>query len=93
MHAPSDEENTKCIRMTREFEASTANFNTLTFRFIRPGDYVVPYKPKKGEVVDTLKRGQIAREQRMKAREYTGAGKIFQSSRSSASRWLLQKPS
>jgi formate hydrogenlyase subunit 6/NADH:ubiquinone oxidoreductase subunit I len=68
--APGDEEQTKCIRFTREFEAATSDFPTLTFRFIRPGDYVVPYKPKKGEVVDTIKRGQIAREQRMKAREY-----------------------
>jgi NAD(P)H-quinone oxidoreductase subunit I len=69
-HAPGDEEQTKCIRMTREFEAATGNFNSLTFRFIRPGDYVVPYKPKKGEVVDTRRRGEIAREVRKKAAEY-----------------------
>ena len=69
-HAPGDEEQTKCIRMTREFEAATGNFNSLTFRFIRPGDYVVPYKPKKGEVVDTRRRGEIAREVRKKATEY-----------------------
>lgn len=68
--APGDEEQTKCIRMTREFEAATGNFNSLTFRFIRPGDYVVPYKPKKGEVVDTRRRGEIAREVRKKATEY-----------------------
>ena len=68
--APGDAEQTKCIRMTREFEAATSNFNSLTFRFIRPGDYVVPYKPKKGEVVDTHRRGEIAREVRKKASEY-----------------------
>jgi formate hydrogenlyase subunit 6/NADH:ubiquinone oxidoreductase subunit I len=68
--APGDAEQTKCIRMTREFEAATENFNTLTFRFIRPGDFVVPYKPKKGEVVDTRRRGEIAREVRKKAVEY-----------------------
>ncbi|SRR5579883_854739 len=68
--APGDEEQTKCIRMTREFEAATSDFNTLTFRFIRPGDFVVPYKPKKGEVVDTRRRGEIARETRAKAQEY-----------------------
>ena len=69
-HAPGDEEQTKCIRFTREFEGSTTEFPSLTFRFIRPGDYVVAYKPTKGEVVDTLRRGMIAREVRMKARQY-----------------------
>src|SRR5690349_17702761 len=49
--AEGDEEQTKCIRFTREFEGATSEFPSLTFRFIRPGDYVVPYKPKKGEVV------------------------------------------
>jgi formate hydrogenlyase subunit 6/NADH:ubiquinone oxidoreductase subunit I len=69
-HAPGDAEQTKCIRMTREFEASTSNFNTLTFRFIRPGDFVVPFKPKKGVVEPTRKRGEIAREVRKKGQEY-----------------------
>ena len=69
-HAPLDEENTKCIRMTREFEAATDNFSTLTFRFIRPGDYVVPYKPKKGEVSGTRRRGEIAREVKSRAQQY-----------------------
>jgi NAD(P)H-quinone oxidoreductase subunit I len=69
-HGAGDEEDTKCIRMTREFEASTSNFNTLTFRFIRPGDYVVPFKPKKGEIEPTRRRGEIAREVRSKAMEY-----------------------
>ncbi len=68
--APGDLEQTKCIRMTREFEGATSNFETLTFRFIRPGDFVVPYKPKKGEVVDTQRRGEIARHVRKKAQEY-----------------------
>ena len=71
-HAAGDEEDTKCIRMTREFEASTQNFNTLTFRYIRPGDFVVPFKPKKGEISDTRRRGEIAREVRKKAMEYNG---------------------
>jgi NAD(P)H-quinone oxidoreductase subunit I len=69
-HAPGDEEDTKCIRMTREFEASTENFNSLTFRFIRPGDFVVPFKPKKGVIEPTRRRGEIAREVRGKAMEY-----------------------
>lgn len=68
--APGDTEQTKCIRMTREFEAATTNFNTLTFRFIRPGDFVVPYKPKKGELSETRRRGEIARQVRRKAMEY-----------------------
>lgn len=68
--APGDEEQTKCIRFTREFEGSTTEFPTLTFRFVRPGDYVVPYKPTKGEIVDTPRRGEIARQVRMKARQY-----------------------
>jgi formate hydrogenlyase subunit 6/NADH:ubiquinone oxidoreductase subunit I len=68
--APGDDEQTKCIRFTREFEASTSEFPSLTFRFIRPGDYVVAYKPTKGEVVDSPRRGEIAREVRLKARQY-----------------------
>jgi NAD(P)H-quinone oxidoreductase subunit I len=68
--APGDDEQTKCIRFTKEFEGVTSDFPTLTFRFIRPGDYVVAYKPKKGEIVDTRRRGEIARSSRMKAREY-----------------------
>jgi Na+-translocating ferredoxin:NAD+ oxidoreductase RNF subunit RnfB len=68
--APGDSEQTKCIRMTREFEASTGFFNTLTFRFIRPGDFVVPFKPKKGVVEPTRRRGEIAREVRKKAQEW-----------------------
>jgi len=68
--APGDLEQTKCIRMTREFEGATSEFETLTFRFIRPGDFVMPYKPKKGEVVDTKRRGEIARHVRKKALEY-----------------------
>ena len=51
-HAPGDDEQTKCIRMTREFEGATSDFPTLTFRFIRPGDFVVPFKPKKGRAVE-----------------------------------------
>ena len=68
--APGDTEVTKCIRMTREFEASTDDFSTLTFRFIRPGDAVVPFKPKKGVVEPTIERGQIARDVRKRAKEY-----------------------
>jgi formate hydrogenlyase subunit 6/NADH:ubiquinone oxidoreductase subunit I len=68
--APGDDEQTRCIRFTREFEAATESFPSLTFRFIRPNDYVVAYKPTKGEVVDTRRRGEIAREVRHKARQY-----------------------
>ncbi len=68
--APGDEEQSKCIRFTREFEASTESFPALTYRFIRPGDYVVAYKPTKGEVVDTRRRGEIAREVKLKAFQY-----------------------
>ena len=68
--APGDAEVTKCIRMTREFEAATDDFSTLTFRFIRPGDAVIPFKPKKGVVEPTPARGGIAREVRQRAKEY-----------------------
>jgi formate hydrogenlyase subunit 6/NADH:ubiquinone oxidoreductase subunit I len=68
--APGDAEQTKCIRMTREFEGSTTHFNTLTFRFIRPGDFIVPFKPKKGVIEPTRRRGEIAREVRKRAQEY-----------------------
>ena len=68
--APGDAEPTKCIRMTREFEAATDDFSTLTFRFIRPGDAVIPFKPKKGVIEPTPARGGIAREVLHRAREY-----------------------
>lgn len=68
--APGDVEGTKCIRFTREFEGVTSDFPSLTFRFIRPGDYVVPFKPKKGVIEETCVRGVIAREVRLKAREF-----------------------
>jgi len=68
--APGDAEQTKCIRMTREFEAATDDFSTLTFRFIRPGDAVIPFKPKKGVIEPTPERGNIAREVRKRAQEY-----------------------
>ena len=68
--APGDVEPTKCIRMTREFEAATDDFSTLTFRFIRPGDAVVPFRPKKGMVEPTEERGRIARKVLRRAREY-----------------------
>jgi NAD(P)H-quinone oxidoreductase subunit I len=65
--APGDLEPTKCIRMTREFEGATSEFSSLTFRFVQNGDPVVPYKPQKGEVPPTPKRGLIAREVRRTA--------------------------
>lgn len=65
--APGDAEPTKAIRMTREFEAATSEFPSLTFRFVRPGDPVVPYKPHKGQVPPTPPRGQIARQVRKTA--------------------------
>jgi NAD(P)H-quinone oxidoreductase subunit I len=68
--APGDAEDTRCIRMTREFEGATDFFPTLTFRFIRPGDAVVPYRHKRGEVPPTPERGQIARQARDRAQEH-----------------------
>jgi NAD(P)H-quinone oxidoreductase subunit I len=71
--APGDDEATKCIRMTREFEGATDDFPSLTFRFIRPGDAVVPFKPrKKGALPEepTPARGEIARKVRQRALEY-----------------------
>jgi NAD(P)H-quinone oxidoreductase subunit I len=59
--APGDQEVTKCIRMTREFEGATSDLSTLTFRFIEPGTHAVPFKPKKGVVETTPMRGEIAR--------------------------------
>lgn len=68
--APGDTEDTKCIRMTREFEAATDFFPSLTFRFVRPGGAVIPYKHKRGEIPATTERGEIARESRARADEY-----------------------
>src|SRR5437660_5023109 len=62
--APGDAEATKCIRMTREFEGATSEFSSLTFRFVTPGDPVAAYKPTKGAVPPTPKRGIIARDVR-----------------------------
>lgn len=69
VRAPGDTEDTKCIRMTREFEAATESFATLTFRFIRPGDAIVPFKPKKGVVPESPERGLVARKVRDRATE------------------------
>jgi NAD(P)H-quinone oxidoreductase subunit I len=68
--APGDAEDTKCIRMTREFEGATDFFPTLTFRFVRPGDAVVPYRHKRGDIPPTVERGLIARQVRDRAKEY-----------------------
>ncbi|HEY4184941.1 MAG TPA: (Fe-S)-binding protein [Polyangia bacterium] len=79
--APGDAEVTKCIRMTREFEAATDDFSTLTFRFIRPGDAVIPFKPKKGVIEPTPARGGIAREVRDRAKEYNALAARWAESR------------
>ena len=65
--APGDLEPTKCIRMTREFEGATSDFPSLTFRFVRSGDPVLPYRPIKGQVPVTTRRGLIARQVRRTA--------------------------
>jgi len=65
--ASGDAEPTKCIRMTREFEGATSEFSSLTFRFVKPGDPVAAYRPTKGAVPATPKRGLIAREVRRRA--------------------------
>jgi NAD(P)H-quinone oxidoreductase subunit I len=80
--APGDLEDTKCIRMTREFEGATDFFPTLTFRFVRPGDAAVPYRHKRGEVPPTRPRGEIAREVRERAQEYNRL----------AARWAQVRP-
>jgi formate hydrogenlyase subunit 6/NADH:ubiquinone oxidoreductase subunit I len=80
--APSDTEDTRCIRMTREFEGATDSFPTLTFRFVRPGGAVVPYKHKRGEVPATAARGTIARQVRARADEYNRL----------AVRWARERP-
>jgi formate hydrogenlyase subunit 6/NADH:ubiquinone oxidoreductase subunit I len=77
--APGDAEPTKCIRMTREFEGATSEFSSLTFRFVKPGDPVAAYKPTKGAVPATPKRGLIARDVRRRA----------QAGNSLAFRWSL----
>jgi len=66
--APGDAEDTKCIRMTREFEGATSDFSSLTFRFVEPGAPAPAYKHTKGSVPATTVRGQIARAVRGKAR-------------------------
>ncbi len=68
--SPGDTEDSKCIRMTKEFEAATDSFPALTFRFIRPGDAVPPFKPKKGVIEPSPARGEIARTVRQRAQEY-----------------------
>jgi formate hydrogenlyase subunit 6/NADH:ubiquinone oxidoreductase subunit I len=60
--APGDAELTHSIRFTREFEGTTADINTLVYRYIRPGDRVVVAKNKKGQVHETPRRGERLRE-------------------------------
>ena len=48
------------IRHTNEFEAGTADLANLVFRFVE-GEFVVPYKPVKGEEPETRPVGEIAR--------------------------------
>lgn len=67
--APGDAEPTKCIRMTREFEAATGDFSSLTFRFVEAGKPVPTYKHTKGTVPATPERGKIARAVRQRARQ------------------------
>jgi formate hydrogenlyase subunit 6/NADH:ubiquinone oxidoreductase subunit I len=71
VQAPGDAEATRCIRMTREFEAATADVHALTFKFIREGEFVVPFKPTKGVIAPTPVRGEIARA----VRKACGGGK------------------
>ena len=39
--APGDAETTAAIRFTKEFEGTTSDLCTLTYRYIKPGDRVV----------------------------------------------------
>jgi formate hydrogenlyase subunit 6/NADH:ubiquinone oxidoreductase subunit I len=72
VRAEGEAEPQKVIRFTREFEGATTSFPTLTFRFIKPGEVAVPYKPpKKAEAAElpaSPARGEIARRVRAEAR-------------------------
>ena len=59
--APGDAEATKCIRMTREFEGATSDFSTLTFRFVKPGDPVVPRTSRTKGAVPATPRARADR--------------------------------
>lgn len=41
---------TGAIAFTREFEAATSNLESLVFKFVKPGDKIVPYKVVKKKV-------------------------------------------
>jgi formate hydrogenlyase subunit 6/NADH:ubiquinone oxidoreductase subunit I len=42
---------TAAISFTREFEAATSDLESLVFKFVKPGDKIIPYKvPKKKKV-------------------------------------------
>lgn len=69
VQAEGDAEPSKSIRMTREFEAATDAFDALTFRFIPSGERVPTFKPKKGEIPGSPRRGGIARAVRRRAKE------------------------
>lgn len=62
--APGDAEPTCAIRFSKEFEGTVADYNAMTYRYVRPGDKIVVAKNKKGQVHDTAARGQLAREAR-----------------------------
>jgi len=62
--APADVETTSAIRFSREFEGVVTDYNSMVYRYIRPGDKVVVAKNKKGQVHDTRPRGDLALEAR-----------------------------
>jgi formate hydrogenlyase subunit 6/NADH:ubiquinone oxidoreductase subunit I len=74
LQAPGDVEITHAIRFTREFEGVVDDVTALTYRYIQPGDKVVVAKIKKGETPATPRRGDLAREARVRAR-YKGETK------------------
>jgi len=53
---------TGAIRHTRGFEAATPNIENLVLRFVAAGDYIPPFKAKKGTLYDTPRTGQILHE-------------------------------
>jgi formate hydrogenlyase subunit 6/NADH:ubiquinone oxidoreductase subunit I len=56
---------TQAIRHTREFQGAMVHLEGLIFRFVLPGEQIVPFKPKKGQETEVISHGSFAQKARM----------------------------
>ncbi|HEV8320070.1 MAG TPA: 4Fe-4S binding protein [Myxococcota bacterium] len=56
---------TLAIRHTREFQGAMVHLEGLIFRFVLPGEQIVPFKPRKGQETEVRDHGGFAQKARM----------------------------